>query len=601
MSPESEPLSDPGDTRAVPGPRLRKPVEDRVFDGKSMAVGLLVALVIFSLAFLWRVKAVQTARRADIRDFEFSMAEPNQEEIKVPNPARDFLRVADPESLNLTAAEERPDVHFTRAANDTPVYTEVIQARSPGTMSASDIKEFKIDVRDFQPDAAGAETVVDDNPETITFAAERAEYAIPLIAADTRVAADLFKYDHPAPPDAIASYTFNVGPRPGRAMRRLPEAFGDQDAPSFGRLGPANINLFGTGDIFRSMGRAGGLRARSAVDNSLHWLAMHQEPDGMWDAAKHEGAEPGSLGSTGLSVLALMSGGHTVRKGEYSRTVLKGLEAIIRHQNEEGHISDRGVNLYTHAICTIALAEAFGRARDERVGAAAQRAINFCERAVATDGGWRYEPKPPASDMSVTAWFIQALKTAKIAGLKTDDQIFNQALAFVDSVTDKGGSKDTNGYVGYMFEEGQNYNAGSSHSGGKPALTAAAMMLREFHGLSPRNSLLVKGAENVKNSPPRWDQKDAYYWYYATYAMHNMGGAYRIWWNQKIRDVLLDNQSREGDRAGSWDPAGDARSNPGGRVYCTALGALCLEVYYRYSEALTSFGTAPDLDDLLSE
>jgi hypothetical protein len=83
--------------------------------------------------------------------------------------------------------------------------------------------------------------------------------------------------------------------------------------------------------------------------------------------------------------------------------------------------------------------------------------------------------------------------------------------------------------------------------------------------------------------------------------MHNMGGAYRIWWNQKIRDVLLDNQSREGDRAGSWDPAGDARSNPGGRVYCTALGALCLEVYYRYSEALTSFGTAPDLDDLLSE
>ena len=28
---------------------------------------------------------------------------------------------------------------------------------------------------------------------------------------------------------------------------------------------------------------------------------------------------------------------------------------------------------------------------------------------------------------------------------------------------------------------------------------------------------------------------------------------------------------------------------------------LCLEVYYRYSEALTSFGTAPDLDDLLSE
>jgi hypothetical protein len=28
------------------------------------------------------------------------------------------------------------------------------------------------------------------------------------------------------------------------------------------------------------------------------------------------------------------------------------------------------------------------------------------------------------------------------------------------------------------------------------------------------------------------------------------------------------------------------------------LGALCLEVYYRYGEALQSFGTVPSLDEL---
>ena len=117
---------------ARPQPQRPKPVEDHIFDGKAMAVGLVVAAVIFSLAFLWRVKAIQGARRADIRDFEFSMAEPNQEEIKVPNPARDFLRVADPESLNGTASEERPDVHFSRVPSDTPVYSEVIEARNPG-------------------------------------------------------------------------------------------------------------------------------------------------------------------------------------------------------------------------------------------------------------------------------------------------------------------------------------------------------------------------------------------------------------------------------------------------------------------------------------
>ena len=88
-------------------------------------------------------------------------------------------------------------------------------------------------------------------------------------------------------------------------------------------------------------------------------------------------------------------------------------------------------------------------------------------------------------------------------------------------------------------------------------------------------------------------------WYYATYAMHNMGGEYRIWWNTRIRDVLLEHQSKSGHQAGSWNPEGDRHT--GGRVYTTALGALCLEVYYRYGDAVRSFGTAPDLDDLFFE
>ena len=59
-----------------------------------------------------------------------------------------------------------------------------------------------------------------------------------------------------------------------------------------------------------------------------------------------------------------------------------------------------------------------------------------------------------------------------------------------------------------------------------------------------------------------------------------------------------DNQCQEGDNAGSWHPKNDRWASSGGRVYTTALGALCLEVYYRYSQALNSFGVAPDLVDL---
>ena len=44
---------------------------------------------------------------------------------------------------------------------------------------------------------------------------------------------------------------------------------------------------------------------------------------------------------------------------------------------------------------------------------------------------------------------------------------------------------------------------------------------------------------------------------------------------------LVNNQCKQGDESGSWNPVGDF-SGEWGRVGQTALGALCLEVYYRY-------------------
>ena len=216
----------------------------------------------------------------------------------------------------------------------------------------------------------------------------------------------------------------------------------------------------------------------------------------------------------------------------------------------------------------------------------------YLEKGVNPDGGWRYTANCGDSDMSVTGWVIQALKTAKLAQIKFDHGVYSRAMTYVDALTDKGASTESSGAVGYQFEAQQDYGKG------RPALTAAAMMVRQFSGLGVKSHLLVKGAELTRKDPPEWKQKDFYLWYYATYAMHNMGGEYRVWWNRRIRDVLVPNQCKRGDEAGSWDPASDRWGTRGGRVYTTAFGALCLEVYYRYSEALNSFGVAPEIDDL---
>jgi len=578
----------------------REEKDDVILDKRSLVGGLVVFALVTGIALVWKMRpsVMDTIRR--LEEFQFTVAEPNIEKFDLKEPVRAVVQETrvdlNSESLappgDGAQTTELPDIHISTKP-DAPESSTMFIA-SPN----KDVAVADIDVAALT--GAGIANMppadVIDAPSEITVQSDTVEWALPVIAAVTDGPADIFKYNEPTPSDKIGTHYINIAPRAGRPIKSpMPKAWGPQDQVAKGTLGTVNINLFGTGTRFLlAGGRGGGLQSRTAVDSALHWLALHQEPDGSWLATKYEGTDEANLGVTGLATLAFMGAGNTPRKGEYMRTVAKALEAIIREQDATSGRIGQKYSLYTHAICTIALSEAYGRTRDERYATAAQKAINFCEKAVASDGGWRYQAKPEASDMSVTAWFVQAFKTAKLAGLKFNNAVYSQALTFVDSCTDKGGSKDSTGGVSYMYAADQNYGRGS------PALTAAGMMIRQFTGTGVKNHLLVKGAEITRQMPPDWKKKDFYYWYYATYAMHNMGEEYRLWWNGKIRDVLLTHQSREEPNTGSWDPKEDHwGNNRGGRVYTTALGALCLEVYYRYNDALTSFGVAPDLDELL--
>jgi hypothetical protein len=48
---------------------------------------------------------------------------------------------------------------------------------------------------------------------------------------------------------------------------------------------------------------------------------------------------------------------------------------------------------------------------------------------------------------------------------------------------------------------------------------------------------------------------------------------------------VLESQCKPGASRGSWDPIGPWGFS-GGRVYSTAIGVLCLEVYFRYAKVL---------------
>ncbi len=113
-------------------------------------------------------------------------------------------------------------------------------------------------------------------------------------------------------------------------------------------------------------------------------------------------------------------------------------------------------------------------------------------------------------------------------------------------------------------------------------MTAEALLCRMYLGASLHDAGVREGLEQmVQQHPPRLEETNVYYWYYATQALHHAGG--RSWdeWNRDLRDVLVQLQETAGHTAGSWAPRGP-HADAGGRLYMTALAVCTLEVYYRH-------------------
>ncbi|MHC4249268.1 MAG: prenyltransferase/squalene oxidase repeat-containing protein, partial [Planctomycetota bacterium] len=308
------------------------------------------------------------------------------------------------------------------------------------------------------------------------------------------------------------------------------------------------------------------------INRALEWLARHQEPDGHWEGEKFEGKNT-DVGITGLAALAFLSDGHSELHGKYRSNIFRAVSWLIKEQRGDGSIGHgyEGGLGYHHAIAGIALAEAFGMGKLQRTGVAAQKAVNYSvQQHQNRYSGWRYKAQTDA-DMSVTGWFVMQLKSAKVAKLTVDGAAFQGAIAFLDKCTHGDGKYQ--GLVSYKPERGPT-----------PTMTAVGAVSRLFMNWKPNDPLIVGATQNLVEHLPSWEGGDVnfYYWYYGTLAMFQVGGESWKTWNVEMRDTLEERQRRGAPAVdGSWDPVGQWCGR-GGRVYSTAMGALCLEVYYRY-------------------
>ncbi|MCC6125287.1 MAG: terpene cyclase/mutase family protein [Pirellulales bacterium] len=332
-----------------------------------------------------------------------------------------------------------------------------------------------------------------------------------------------------------------------------------------------------------------------AVGAALNWLARHQTLHGPWsldhrsrckaNACSGAGLFKSDAAATGLAILPFLAAGETHKsKGTYEKHVGQGLAWLIKQQSQTGDLSGakdphdpNGKPMYAHAIATLALCEAYCMTKDdpktfdERLGAAARKAVAYIERSQnESTGGWRYTPGE-TGDTSVFGWDLMALKSAQLAGIEVNSTVLDRAQIWLNSVA-KGENLGLYSYQPYREVT--------------PTMTAVGMLCRQYLGIAPKDPSMLEGKTYLlQNLPDDAIGRNSYYWYYATLTMHNFSDADWDDWYRKMRRILVESQAAEGCATGSWDPerpSADFYGQQGGRLMMTCLNAMTLEIYYRY-------------------
>lgn len=326
-------------------------------------------------------------------------------------------------------------------------------------------------------------------------------------------------------------------------------------------------------------------RLDEAVERALGWLARNQQRDGSFPALPN-----GQPGITSLSALALLSAGHLPGSEPYGQPIRRAVQYVLGCESEEGLFSAvkpgaawqldaaSHTGYYNQAIAGLMLSEVSGEIQGplgDEVIAAVERALKFSSAVQYRNrdqrsqdvGGWRY-PKPCemdnfATDLSVTAWQVTFLRSAKNAGYDVDEQVIKAATKYVQSLY-----KEKEGTFTYAHTRVTRGMTGAGIMAmamlGKqntPETTAAAQWIRKhpFTTYGQRVGYLDRFQYSV---------------YYCTQGMYHLGGRHFEEFFPPMVDLLVGSQRPNG----SWSAVGLESSY--GDTYATAMAVLSLTTHY---------------------
>jgi hypothetical protein len=333
---------------------------------------------------------------------------------------------------------------------------------------------------------------------------------------------------------------------------------------------------------------------RKAVQRGLDYLVKTQHKDGHWEA--FSGQYPVTM--TGISGMALLMEGSTIREGKYKDNIRRAADWLMAQSQRNGMLGnpnnpgEAGRYMYGHGFATLFLSSVVG---EEEEGDRRRRLVNILERACkfsfdaqTSRGGWGYVSAKEGGNFdegSVTITQVQALRAARNAGIIVPQDAIKNARKYLHD--------STNAQGGVVYSLG-----GGGGGDGRPALTAAAIACGFSFG--DYNSPLVKKwfkfcqqRLHVGIGGARFGNHDEYTQYYYAQAVYTLGdngyaklfpeskASERLTWSGYKKDnfsAMIQSQASDGSWSGGH--VGPAFITP---VYLTILQLdnAALPIYQR--------------------
>lgn len=315
-----------------------------------------------------------------------------------------------------------------------------------------------------------------------------------------------------------------------------------------------------------------------AVAGALQWLADHQQPDGGWSFAhraqtcpadcQHEGAsKEDRAAATALALLPFLGAGQTHKTGKYKKNVEAALYFVAQHMKVM-KVNDVQCGIFAtdtstpaQSLCTLALCETYAMTHDKGLMQPAQFALNqLLREPVVLDDGFRW----------------MAIRSGELAYLQLPTRPPHRGQLLPAIIGDRSKHK---------FAAPVQYHR----------LVSVGVLDRIFELKAPiditelpERTIAIPEVDPNLQPVLKWlsewgpEPGDLDYQYFATQSMRHNGGENWSAWHKQIGEQLIKSQEKAGHSKGSWHFADDHVAAGGGRLYCTALATMILEVYYRH-------------------